>query len=135
MIVGGAVLSILGGFPNKVKTTGLGIILLGLGTVALGLLTNFPLYTATMGLVGIAAPITSTPVTSLLQAKVDPAHMGRVFSFYVMASTIATPVSMIIFGPLSDAIAIDILLIVTGIACLAEVVVIAFDKIVVNAGK
>jgi DHA3 family macrolide efflux protein-like MFS transporter len=135
MIIGGLTLSAWGGFKNKVKTTGLGLVLFGLGTAALGLLTNFPLYIAVMAFIGITTPLVGTPIMSLLQAKVDPEHMGRVFSFFTMMSSIAMPIGMLIFGPLADVITIDIMLIITGLAGLAEVAFISFDKEVIRAGK
>jgi DHA3 family macrolide efflux protein-like MFS transporter len=135
MIVGGGTLSAWGGFKNKIFTTGFGIILTGLATAALGILTNFPLYISVMGFIGITVPLTNTPIISLLQSKVDSEHMGRVFSFYTMVSSLTMPLGMVLFGPLSDVISIDILLIITGIACLAEVVYIAFDKTVIRSGR
>jgi DHA3 family macrolide efflux protein-like MFS transporter len=59
MIVGGGVLSVWGGFQNKVKTAVLGIAMFGGGTAALGLLTNFPIYIAVMGTVMPRIPITA----------------------------------------------------------------------------
>jgi DHA3 family macrolide efflux protein-like MFS transporter len=135
MIVGDGALSAWGGFKNKVATAILGIILFGLGTASLGILTNFTHYIAMMGFLGLTVPITNTPVLSILQTKIDPEYMGRVFSFYTMMSSITMPLGMLVFGPLADAVSIDILLIITGLAAVAEAIFIAFDKTVVNAGR
>ncbi|MDR1067944.1 MAG: MFS transporter [Clostridiales Family XIII bacterium] len=135
MIAGGGVLSLWGGFRNKIKTVGFGLILCNLLIISLGIMTNFALYVAVMAFIGIACPISSTPLISILQEKVDPEYMGRVFSFYTMMSSIAMPAGMVLFGPLADTISIDIILIITGIAGVAEVAIIAFDKTVIQAGK
>jgi DHA3 family macrolide efflux protein-like MFS transporter len=52
---------------------------------------------------------------AILQARIDPDFMGRVFSVSMMAGSLAMPVGMLIFGPLADVTTVDLLLIITGI--------------------
>jgi DHA3 family macrolide efflux protein-like MFS transporter len=135
MIAGGGLLSVWGGFKNKITTVGLGMVISGFLVVFLGITTDFTLYIAAMALIGVTVPLSNTPIISILQAKVDPEYMGRVFSFYTMMASIAMPAGMVLFGPLADTVSIDIILIITGLACIAEIAIIAFDKTVIQAGK
>jgi DHA3 family macrolide efflux protein-like MFS transporter len=135
MIAGGGLLSVWGGFKNKITTVGLGMVISGFLVVFLGITTDFTLYIAAMALIGVTVPLSNTPIISILQAKVEPEYMGRVFSFYTMMASIAMPAGMVLFGPLADTVSIDIILIITGVACIAEIAVIALDKTVIQAGK
>ena len=56
-------------------------------------------------------PCFNTPVTVLLQEKVEPSMQGRMFSLVQIANSCALPLGMIIFGPLSDMFSVEILLI------------------------
>ena len=55
--------------------------------------------------------------------------MGRVFGVFTMAATLMMPAGMLVFGPLGDIIAIDIILIGSGIAMLALSLPFAANKI------
>jgi DHA3 family macrolide efflux protein-like MFS transporter len=114
MLLGGLIMSLWGGFGNRTHSMALATALFGLETIGLGLLGNFWVYLACMGVLGLSMPLFSTPMTAILQSKVDEAYMGRVFSVMMMISSVAMPLSMVVFGPLGDIIAIDFLLIGTG---------------------
>jgi DHA3 family macrolide efflux protein-like MFS transporter len=88
-----------------------------------------------MALIGISMPIFNTPVMVLLQTTVDPAYMGRVFSVIGMVSTSMMPVGMLVFGPIADKVAIDVLLIGTGIALMALAIPFAANKTLREIGK
>jgi DHA3 family macrolide efflux protein-like MFS transporter len=98
----------------------------GLGTVGLGLLGNFWAYLACMAFVGIAMPIFNAPMMAILQERIDPDFMGRVFSVFMMIGSLAMPLGMLLFGPLADLVSIDWLLIVAGlgIALLAAYLIV-----------
>jgi len=72
-----------------------------------------------MGIIGVFIPLYNTPATVLLQQKVEPDYLGRVFGVLGMISSIMMPVGMLVFGPLADIIKIEWLLIVTGLAMVA----------------
>ena len=52
---------------------------------------------------------------TMLQERVDAKYMGRVFGIMTMINTSMMPLGMIIFGPVADVVAIEILLIITGV--------------------
>ena len=61
--------------------------------------------------------------------------MGRVFSVFGMASSVLMPLSMLVFGPVSDTVAIDILLIGTGIAIALLCIPFMASKTLREAGR
>jgi DHA3 family macrolide efflux protein-like MFS transporter len=116
MMLGGLLIGLWGGFKNRIYTMTLAFIFYGIGVLCLGLVTNFWIYLAIMAMIGITMPVFNTPLMVLLQTTVESAYMGRVFSVIGMVSSVMMPLGMLVFGPIADKVAIDVLLIGTGIA-------------------
>jgi DHA3 family macrolide efflux protein-like MFS transporter len=135
MMLGGLILGIWGGFKNKSHTMALATVMFGLGTVGLGLLDNFWLYLACMLGIGVFLNVFNPAMMATLQTNVDQEYMGRVFSVLAMASSLMMPLGMMLWGPLSDQVAIDWLLIGTGIALTLFGLVFVVDKTMLAAGK
>ena len=135
MIVGGIVMSVWGGFKNKIYTMALSSIAMGICTFALGIIPVFWIYLFFMVLFGIAMPMFNTPSTVLLQEKVDENYLGRVFGVYGMIASSVMPLGMLIFGPLSDIIKIEWLLVGTGIFIFIISLFMLKNKILIEAGK
>ena len=135
MLVGGIIISAWGGFKNKTVTLAIGSLLFGLEGIGLGVLDNFPLYLTCMVIMGFTVPVINTPVMAILQAKVDSDYMGRVFGVMTMVTSIGMPAGMVIFGPLGDVIAIDYLLIVTGIGTLFLGLYVFLNRTLMEAGR
>jgi DHA3 family macrolide efflux protein-like MFS transporter len=134
MILGGLLIGAWGGFKNKSHTMALSTFLLGIGSVGLGLFTNFWLYMLCMGFLGLVMNLFNAPMMATLQTNVDGAYMGRVFSVLTMMGSVMMPLGMILWGPLSDAVAIDWLLIGTGAVIFLMGFVFMFDKVLLKAG-
>ena len=124
-----------GGFGNKVYTMTLASFVIAICTFALGFAPLFWLYLVIMGLTGLSIPFFSTPSTVLLQEKVEPDFLGRVFGVYGMISSSMMPLGMLIFGPLSDAVQIEWLLIGTGALLFVLSFFLIGSKDLVEAGK
>src|SRR5690606_11224507 len=107
MMVGGGIIATWGGFSNKIKTIGFSSVIMGVCTLALGIVPMFWFYLAFMALFGVAMPILNTPATVLLQEKVEEQYLGRVFGVMGMISTSMMPLGMLIFGPIADYIRIE----------------------------
>jgi DHA3 family macrolide efflux protein-like MFS transporter len=135
MLVGGIIISAWGGFKNKTVTLAIGSLLFGVEGIGLGVLTNFPLYLVCMAVMGFTVPVINTPVMAILQAKVDPDYMGRVFGVMTMVTSIGMPAGMVLFGPLGDVIAIDYLLIATGIGTLFLGLYVFLSRTLMEAGR
>ncbi|WP_086347392.1 MFS transporter [Candidatus Enterococcus clewellii] len=118
MLLGGVIMSAWGGLKNRIKTVALGYSLLIIPLILLGSTSVFWLYFAMMVVIGFVVPISRTAMVSFFQAKTDNEHMGRVLSIVTMAISIASPTTMLILGPLSDTLSIDLIMIVFGILIL-----------------
>lgn len=135
MIAGGGIIASWGGFSNKVKTMGFSSAVMGLCTLALGVVPIFWIYLLFMVFFGVALPIFSTPANVLLQEKIEEEYLGRVFGIMGMISTSMMLIGMLIFGPIADIIQIEILLRGTGILIIVLAVFFSMNKILLSAGK
>jgi DHA3 family macrolide efflux protein-like MFS transporter len=135
MMAGGAIIASWGGFRNKIYTMAFANVVMGICTMALGVTPVFWIYLIFMGLFGVAMPMANTPTMVLLQERVDPNYMGRVFGIFSMISTSMMPIGMMIFGPLADVIQIEWLLLGTGLLLVALAIMFISSKQLVEAGK
>ncbi len=127
-ILGGVVIASWGGFRNRLRTIGLFGILFGLLTAVLGIPQNFWSYLFFMLLTGTCIPFISSPAIVLLQEITDPDKQGRIFSLVQIIVTTVMPLGMAIFGPLSDIVSVELLLIFTGIVMAAIGAVVLLNK-------
>jgi DHA3 family macrolide efflux protein-like MFS transporter len=134
VIAGGLLLSAWGGFRRRVYTSALGLAGIGLSCLAIGLMpaSGFTLAAAMMLLMGASNPLTNGPLNAILQSAVAPEMQGRVFSLVISAASVATPLGLIIAGPLADALGVQIWFIVGGALTLAMGVLIVFIPAVRN---
>ncbi len=128
MIIGGILMASWGGFKKKIHSMVFGTAVMGIFTFALGIVPVFWIYLVFMSLIGVAMPIFNTPFMVLLQQKVEGDYLGRVFGVFTMASSVMMPLGMLVFGPLSDLVNIEWLLIVTGLLIFIEGLVMLKDK-------
>lgn len=135
MLGGGLLLTVWPGLKNRTHTLVLSSFLLAAGQMALGLPLNFVAYMIVMGLLGLILTYFNTPAIVLLQERVEPAYMGRVFGVMTMLTSSVMPLSMLLFGPLADVIKIDYMLLATGAAMFVVAVAIMKDKPLIRAGK
>ncbi|SHS41128.1 arabinose efflux permease family protein [Mycobacteroides abscessus subsp. abscessus] len=135
MMAGGGIIASWGGFPNKIYTMTLASLLMGICTLALGIVPVFWVYLLFMAIFGIAMPIFNTPTTVLLQEKVDESYLGRIFGVFGMISTSMMPIGMLIFGPMADVIKVEWLLVGTGILILILSFFLGVNKVLLETGK
>ncbi|HEX3029870.1 MAG TPA: MFS transporter [Clostridia bacterium] len=135
MIIGGLTIASWGGFKNRALTMAVTGFIVGMGTFGLGVVPSFWVYLLIMAIIGLSIPFFNTPSTVLLQEKVEPDYLGRVFGVLSMISSSMMPFSMLIFGPISDAVPIEWLLVGTGIVLFALAFFIIGSKDLIEAGK
>jgi len=116
MIIGGALLAILGGLKNRVVMLVASTVVFGLLTVGLGLSTNLWVFFGFMFLVGLAVPFFSTTSMTVLQETVEPQMQGRVFGLVGIVIALAMPLGMVVVGPLADRFTVESVLIASGLA-------------------
>lgn len=135
MILGGLLIASWGGFRNRMNTIATGAIAFGACTIALGSIPHFWIYIGIMGLCGISLPILNTPASVLLQEKVKGDYLGRVFGVMSMIMTSMMPIGMLIFGPMADFIAIEWLLMGTGLLMMAAAFAMFRNRVLIEAGR
>ena len=135
MISGGILIATWGGFKNKAYSMALSTLIMGTLTFALGLTPFFWLYLLFMGISGVALPMFNVPATVFLQEKTDPNFMGRVFGVLGMISSVMMPFGMIFFGPVADFVAIEWLMITSGLLIFVMGVLMFRNKTLIEAGK
>ncbi len=114
-LFGGVIITVWGGFNQKIKTIAFASVLFGVTTALLGVVSHFPIYCITMLIMGLGLPFFNTPTYTLFQESVEPEKLGRVMSLVSIIASSAFPIGMIFFGPLADFVQIEWLMIITGI--------------------
>lgn len=119
VVVGGLVLGAWGGFRRRILTSLMGLIGVGAGFLLVGLVPPSAFSLAIVGilLAGAMNPISNGPIFSIVQAGVEPGMQGRVFTLLESMATAATPLGMIIAGPVADALGVRVWYVVGGVAC------------------
>lgn len=135
MLLGGLLITSWQGFRNRLHTLVFAGVILGGCTILLGIPTNFVLYNIYMALMGLTMPVFNTPAVVILQERVAPNMMGRVFSVMTMLSSSLMPLGMLIFGPLADAMPIEWLLVFVGIIMIPGSLLMLRSKTLLAAGE
>lgn len=135
MMVGGAVIASWGGFHNRIKTMAFASMIMGICTLALGIVPFFSIYLAFMALFGVSMPIFSTPGNVILQEKIEENYLGRVFGVMTMITTSMMPLGMLIFGPIADIVKIESILLGTGSFIIVLAIFLVQNKVLKEAGK
>ena len=135
MMAGGLLIAVWGGFKNKVHTMALSVFLISIWTALLGIVPIFWVYLGIVLAIGLLIPAFNTPTMVLLQEKVEPDYLGRVFGVFTMIATSMMPLGMLIFGPLADVFEIEWMLIGTGIAMFMMGFFLIGNKVLLEAGK
>ena len=131
MVLGGILISTLLAKRSKMALILVSTFGFAAFTIGLGLSPNLWVFYAFMFLVGLFVPMFSTPFMTLLQETVEPEKHGRVFSFVGIVMALATPVGMVVFGPLADVMSVESLLVVAGII----MVIVMVIAILVPSGR
>jgi DHA3 family macrolide efflux protein-like MFS transporter len=134
MLLGSFLVSIWGGFKNRLITYFISYIALGLSTIVIGLPFNFYFYVSIWAVVGFFIALSSPLLVGLIQEKVDPEYIGRVFSVFGLINTISLPLGMLVFGPLSDFYDISLIILLSGVGMVLIAIVPFFIKNLIKEG-
>ena len=106
MIAGSLLLTATGGFKNRALTVVAATALYGAATVAAGLLgpDGFAGFLAMSFLMGASSPWYSGPQTALMQEKIPPEFLGRVFGLYGAIMSWAMPAGLAVSSLFADAV-------------------------------
>lgn len=106
IIAGSALLTATGGLKNRALTVVAATALYGVATLAAGLLDagGFVAFLAMSFLMGLGSPFYSGPQTALMQEKVPPEYLGRVFGLYGAIMSCALPLGLAFSSVFADAV-------------------------------
>ncbi|MCK9471087.1 MAG: MFS transporter [Bacilli bacterium] len=128
MLVGSIIITVWGGFKNRLVTYFLSYIAIGFGTIGLGLPYNFFIYIGVWLIVGLFISIGNPVFVGLIQEKVEPEYIGRVFSVFGLINTISLPLGMLVFGPISDFVDISLIILLSGVGMVIVAIIPMFNK-------
>ena len=133
-VIGGIALGIWGGFNKKIFTSLLGLAGLAIGLLIMGFAPGSLMWLGIIGvlIVGVFMPIANGPISAVLQSSVEPSMQGRVFTLVSSLASAMTPLGLIIAGPLSDLVSIQVWYIVGGVITLGYGLGGRFSKVLLN---
>ena len=116
-VAGGLGLSLWGGFRRRIHTSLSGLVLLGLGLIALSLTPGGRLSLGMMWIfiIGAAIPLVDGPFMAIIQATVEPAIQGRVFTLIGSLVGLSSPLGLAVAGPVSDGLGVTTWFAIAGI--------------------
>jgi len=128
MVIGGLSVAAWPGFRRRYLTISLCSVGFGIFTVGLGTATYFWLFLGLVFLMGILLPYFNSTTMVILQERVEESYQGRVFSFVSIVTGSTMPLGMLVFGPISDMISIEWIMIYTGAAMIVTGIAAYFSK-------
>jgi DHA3 family macrolide efflux protein-like MFS transporter len=134
ILSGGILLSIWGGFKRRIVTSFSGIIGIGLGILMMGLLPTNMLYTFFFAcfLVGFSQVFANGPLGAIFQSSIAPEMQGRVFSMLNAGATAMMPLSLLVSGPISDALGIRFWFVLGGSTVILITIAALFVPAIMN---
>jgi DHA3 family macrolide efflux protein-like MFS transporter len=117
IIAGGLILSVWGGFQRRIKTTLLGLMIIGAGCLFIGFLppSAYPIAIVATFSVGLGIAMTDGPILAVLQDVIAPEMQGRVFTLFGSLVKAMTPIGLIIAGPVADIFGVQTWFILGGV--------------------
>jgi len=134
MLIGSIAIAVWGGFKNRLITYFISYMMIGIGTVGLGMPFNFWIYISFWAFVGFFISLSSPILVALIQEKVDPLYIGRVFSVFGLISMVSMPLGMLIFGPLSDTVDVSFIILLSGVMMIIIAIFPFFKKSLMKEG-
>ncbi len=127
MLAGGGVLGIFKPTLNKVVIINTMHFLLGASLAVSGLLSpgGFVIFVMLTTLGGVAASIYNASFTTILQERIDPAMLGRVFSMYFSIALLPSIIGLLSTGFIADYIGISRTFVILG-SMIAVIGIVSF---------
>jgi DHA3 family macrolide efflux protein-like MFS transporter len=134
IILGGILLSAWGGFKRRIVTSFVGIIGIGLGVILTGTapVGLFSLVLAANFLIGFAQVLANGPIHAIFQLAIAPDMQGRVFSLINAGATAMMPLSLLVAGPVADALGVRFWYIAGGSICILMTLAALFIPAIMN---
>jgi len=128
MVIGGLLVAFWSGFRRRYLTIAWCSIGFGIFSIGLGAASSFWLFLGFVFVMGILLPYFNSNTMVILQERVEEAYQGRVFALVNIVTGSAMPLGMLVFGPISDWVSIEWLMIATGIIIIIIGIAAYFSK-------
>lgn len=108
VVVGGLTLGIWGGFKNKMITSLMGVVGIGLGVFLFGIAPSHSFWLAYVGIgiSGVMNPIANGPLMAIMQSKIAPEMQGRVMGLTNSLCAMMMPLALLISAPVAEFISL-----------------------------
>lgn len=118
MLLGGILLGVWGGFKNRGISIITSLLLMGISLTIAGLLPASGLLTFIIcsGFMGLSSPFYNGVQTALIQEKIQPEYLGRVFGLFGSIMSLAMPLGLIVSGIFADIIGVNRWFMISGFA-------------------
>lgn len=129
-LAGGAVMGAKVYKVNRVGLINWSYILLGAAFMASGMLSpnGFVWFAVLTGISGIAGAVYNSAFTGLVQTKIDPAALGRVFSTFYAIALLPSMLGLIGIGSIADSIGLNTSFIISGFIIIITGIAAFFTK-------
>jgi DHA3 family macrolide efflux protein-like MFS transporter len=129
-LAGGAIMGVKVYNVNRVGLINWTYILLGMAFMGSGILSpNGYIWFAILTCIsGIAGAVYNSAFTGLVQNKIDPAALGRVFSTFYAVALIPSMIGLIGIGFIADTIGLNTSFIISGLVIILTGVIAFFTK-------
>jgi DHA3 family macrolide efflux protein-like MFS transporter len=129
-LAGGAIMGVKVYKVNRVGLINWTYILLGMAFMGSGILSpnGYIWFAVLTGISGIAGAVYNSAFTGLVQNKIDPAALGRVFSTFYAVALIPSMIGLIGIGFIADTIGLNTSFIISGLVIILTGVIAFFTK-------
>ena len=109
------------GFQNRAVSIIGAVVLMGVPILLSGLLpsSGFWLFAVCCVMMGFSTPFYNGPVTALMQERIAPDYLGRVFGLYGSVASLAMPIGLMLSGAFADTVGTQNWFALTGVICIA----------------
>ncbi len=144
MLVGGVLIGIWGTNRRRVLMIVLAYIVMGAAFALSGVLprTGYYWFLAWVAVMGLTVPFLNSPLISLIQTRIEPGMLGRVFSLFGTLAILPAPLGLLAAGPLADRIGVNTVFVVAGAiivaigaVCFFIPVLMGMDRELVDSSK
>ena len=125
VVIGGLLLGVWGGFKKRIWTMWFSLTSMGLCFIWISFMqpSQFSLFLPAMFIMGFMEPFIDGPFIAILQANVSPEYQGRVLTMTTSLLWLTTPIGLGIAGPMADRFGLQIWYGLSGLLCLAGMLV------------
>lgn len=118
MLLGGILLGTWGGFKNRGTNIIMSLLLMGIALAIAGLLptSGFIVFVVCSGFMGFSSPFYNGVQTALIQEKIQPEYLGRIFGLFGSVVSLAMPVGLIVSGVFADMLGVNTWFMLSGFA-------------------